>query len=70
MFRFPSISPFNSDKGNILNKCSKKLIYIYWKIKESDTSSNYILIHSVPLNFRQVVRDHRGHSNKVKKKWN
>ena len=24
----------------------------------------------IPLNFRQVVRNHRGHSNKVKKKWN
>lgn len=39
------------------------------KSKESDTSSsNSTLIHSVYLNFRQVVRNHRSHSNKVMKK--
>lgn len=36
--------------------------------KESDTSSNSTLIHSVLLNFKQVVRNHKGHSNKEMKR--
>ena len=47
----------------------KYMIQAYLKSKESDTSSsNSTLIHSVYLNFRQVVKNHRGRSNKVMKK--